>query len=1098
MGIAIYHGATIIMTTILRWLALLLMLLIAFIVFLLTPLGLKFSAAIVSKNIPGQLEYKSISGLITGPITINDLNYKNGNINIYAKKLTWNWRLVPLLFKKIDIRTLEANKLVIIDKKASSFHKKSPSRGFATMLNQLEKNAQQNQQYLQKINLHLPFTVSLDQSTFNNVTFKKDGIPRIHASYIHMNAQLQNSQLSWNLQSQLTAPTPLMITAQADGKLKAFKFRIDASGNKTQLQLEGNGSSQRITFTNINGSLLNGTIKGTLAASWVPKTTWNANLTMRHLDLNELAKNLPRQFNLTLQSEGQWLTQQPHFTLNATMNTLKNHGKIFIKHHKKWLARWDINIKQLKEFTAQLSGALRSKGTFSGQLDRPTTTGTLNITHLYWKQFHLQALSSRWQLDLSHKTPSQFHLKANTFTWRNRQFRTLTINADGNLTHHIIKTNLQTKNGQINFALRGGWIKHLWQGRLTALSISSPSLNNWRLTQGNTLSINQQHFDLKKICLNSNRNEILCIKAHWRSQSPWQIIATGSHVKLSHFDQYLKNDIKMQANMDWTFNATGKTERVTQAKFSANFGKGKLSYTAGKNTFSTPFNGGQINIHLINGKFGGDTTISFPNKNYFKSVFSLPGYHGNGLPKLTQQISGVIHARLQNSSVLSAVIPEVIVPHGSLVADLKLGGTILHPRIYGNTLLEKGTVLIPFLNLSLHNVDVKVRAENKLVHFTAGATSKGRKITVSGVWNLAEYYLPITMHVTGNDLLVSNTAEYKLYASPDIDLTFVGKKVTLNGKVVIPKGEIKPQDFRNLVSLPTNEIKYIGTAPFMKESQWSMTSNLQLTIDKNVSVDTAGLVGKIHGKLHVTSQPHQTLLATGRVGILDGSYSTYGHTLIMTPNSFVQYTNAPINNPALSLSATRTINVTTLNSVAQLQQLTQNKVVVGVSLRGTFRQPKITLFSQPPNLSQADILSYLILGDAGTLNANKNHDNTNGHLALIMRALDAIKLGSEGLTKTGSIIQQIQKGLGFSELGFQTETTVDAIGNPIDQQTAFVIGKHLTRNIYLRYSQGFNGPGISNINQFTVQYLLGRHWTVQGTTSNSEGSGVDILYSIQK
>ena len=37
---------------------------------------------------------------------------------------------------------------------------------------------------------------------------------------------------------------------------------------------------------------------------------------------------------------------------------------------------------------------------------------------------------------------------------------------------------------------------------------------------------------------------------------------------------------------------------------------------------------------------------------------------------------------------------------------------------------------------------------------------------------------------------------------------------------------------------------------------------------------------------------------------------------------------------------------------------------------------------------------------------------------------------------------------------------MNAVGMPVDRQTAFVVGKRLTKNIYVRYSVGLGqGPG---------------------------------------
>ena len=78
-------------------------------------------------------------------------------------------------------------------------------------------------------------------------------------------------------------------------------------------------------------------------------------------------------------------------------------------------------------------------------------------------------------------------------------------------------------------------------------------------------------------------------------------------------------------------------------------------------------------------------------------------------------------------------------------------------------------------------------------------------------------------------------------------------------------------------------------------------------------------------------------------------------------------------------------------------------------------------------------------------------------------------------------------------MGVESETTTDALGNPLNQQSAFVVGKNISRNFYVRYSVGILDP----INVFEVRYFLNDNWALQGESSTL-GNGGDVLYSIQK
>ena len=111
----------------------------------------------------------------------------------------------------------------------------------------------------------------------------------------------------------------------------------------------------------------------------------------------------------------------------------------------------------------------------------------------------------------------------------------------------------------------------------------------------------------------------------------------------------------------------------------------------------------------------------------------------------------------------------------------------------------------------------------------------------------------------------------------------------------------------------------------------------------------------------------------------------------------------------------------------------------------------------------------------------------------MLRALSAVNITSQGLLGKQNIATQIESGLGLSELGVESEATLDALGNPLDNQSSFVVGKHLTRKLYARYSFGL----LDTVNVFELRYLFDHTWSVQ-TDASALGEGADVLYTIQR
>ena len=816
----------------------------------------------------------------------------------------------------------------------------------------------------------------------------------------------------------------------------------------------------------------------------------------KQLDVSQLEPDLPKLDTTTLTSQGQWRANQPpNFSLKATLHSENNNVDIDASHHQQWQIQWRANLPSIARFSPWLSGHISTAGSLHGKLRNPTSSGWIKASQLHWHNGHAAQLNGNWQWFSQQSKKSQLTLTAAQVSAGNYHANQITAGIQGNLSHQQLNAAVNTDGLTSQFQLQGKFTHDLWQGKLTQLDVSLHGIGTFALTRPSTMTIGQNQFSLSRSCLTDGQRGKLCLTANWQRDQAWRIQANARSLNLLLLKRYFEPEMKLTGSMNGAFLAQGNTDNLQQAKLTINLTPGTLHYYAGKKALLSRYRGGQILANFVDHQFQGRFNLNLPGKEYFTATFTLPNYSGQGLPSPQQAIQGNVETNLTSTGLISALFPSVIIPKGTLRTNLAMSGTLADPILTGNAQLLNGNIRIPILNLTLTNVDFSLQAKKQIIDFGIDALSTGKPLHISGETNLRQAGFPTKAHVTGKNILIINTPEYKIHATPDVTAKLIGQNLELTGSIFLPKALIKPQDFRDVVTLPAGEVSYVGQPPLKSTNPLQIGMKLNITVGKDVQLDLAGIRGIINGSVVFAKQPKQTLLVTGRLGVTKGTYSTYGHTLTITPSSFVQYTNAPLTNPTMSMQATRSVMITSLSTISQLQQITDNKYVVGVDVHGTFRHPKITLFSQPANLSQADILSYLVLGETSS-------PNTSGQLAIVMRALDALKLGSEGLTKTGGVIQQIQKGLGFSELGFETETTVDAIGNPIDQQTAFVIGKHLTRRLYLRYAQALDSaPGLTNTNQFTLQYLLGRHWTLQATNAfgnNDSDFGGDILYTTEK
>lgn len=419
---------------------------------------------------------------------------------------------------------------------------------------------------------------------------------------------------------------------------------------------------------------------------------------------------------------------------------------------------------------------------------------------------------------------------------------------------------------------------------------------------------------------------------------------------------------------------------------------------------------------------------------------------------------------------------------GNITIDLTLSDNKNAPEISGSAILTNGNVLLNAPNITLSNISLNVLGKNGSLIVTLKAYSKDKPILLTSTTDLTKPNYPTNIKITSDNALVFNSEEYVVYVTSNVNALITDNTITLSGTIHVPSANIQPYDFHTTITLPASDIVYVGENA--QSPTWIINSNVEITLGDDINIKAAGITAKLGGNVLITGAVNQGLFATGEVVVVKGHYSVFGQTLTIEPGSYLNYTHNLLNNPILNISASKIIP--TVSAIGAGSLLGQNQLRVGVDLHGSIKSPKITFFSNPATLSQADILSYLLLG-YGT------NTNSSGKVDYLAQALSAIDASSKGLIGKANPITQIQQGLGLSEMGVESETVVDTQGNPLNRQSSFVIGKHLSKDFYVRYSIGLIDP----VNVFQLRYLFSHHWAAQ-TDYSVNGYGLDVLYTIER
>ncbi len=425
-------------------------------------------------------------------------------------------------------------------------------------------------------------------------------------------------------------------------------------------------------------------------------------------------------------------------------------------------------------------------------------------------------------------------------------------------------------------------------------------------------------------------------------------------------------------------------------------------------------------------------------------------------------------------------------PRGKINATLDISGALNQPKLTGHIMLTEGHVTLPNLGLILNPITLSLKTDG--TQWRGQSIIKpnnGEALTLDGQGTVTPAFTG-TATLQGNQVLVMNTPEYQIKASPN--LIFIAKPDAyhIDGSILIPSARITPLSFIHTERLTHDAI-------FSKEetnqNPLNLISNIMIDMGKDVRVDVKGIQGAIDGMLHIKQLPKQALTAEGTLKLRDGHYEAYGQKLDIEQGELI-FMGQQIDNPNLRVRAIRHFKQTNAQFSGSNQlfdfsaenldtpNLGEN-TTVGITASGRVDSPNVKLFSSPPNLSQADILSMLLLGKPAD-QASKSGGQ------ILIQAMTAMHLtsGSKGI----KMIQDLQKSIGI-DVDVQNKSLGTASSD--FTKTSVSVGKSITKRIYLQYNVGLFQE---NSSVFTLTYLLNKFLSVKVTASDI-GNGIDFMYS---
>ena len=889
--------------------------------------------------------------------------------------------------------------------------------------------------------------------------------------------QYQADDLKLKLGGKMTDYTLSFRTAVKGQGVPPADITIDAKGNERQVSLD------KLTV-----AALEGKTELTALLDWQQAISWRGELALRGINTAKVAPDWPSKLDGLIKTNGSlyggtWQMNVPEvkITGNVKQNKVNVDGSLRGNSYMQWtipglhvalgnntadvkgeLGVKDLNLDanidapKLDNMLPGLGGTAKGLVKIRGTVDAPQLLADITARGLRWQALSIAQVRVDGDVNSTDQIAGNLDVRVERIVQPGVNIGLVHLAAKGNEKQHALQLQIQGEPVSGQLALSGSFDRkeERWKGALSNTRFQTP-VGPWSINRD--IALDYRNLD-QKISIGShcwvNPNAELCVP---------QTIDAGAAghaiVNLNRFDLAMLKPFMPEAtqasgvfsgNADVTWDTT--KEGLPQGKVTLSGRNVKVTQIVNDAPLPVAFDTLNLNADLHNTRAELGWLIRLTNNGQLDGQVQVTDPQGR------RNLGGNVNIRNFSLAMINPIFSRGEKADGKLNANLRLGGNVQSPLLYGQMQLNGIDVDGNFMPFDMPPSQITMNFNGASSTLQGDIRTQQGQISLDGDadWRQIDNWRA-RIAAKGSRVRITVPPMVRLDVSPDVEFKATPSLFTLDGNVDIPWARIVVKDVpESAVGVSRDEVMLNSNLQPEKTQSASIpiNSNLNIHVGNNVRLDAFGLKARLTGDLKV-AQDKQGLGLNGQINIPEGRFHAYGQDLIVRKGELLF--SGPPDQPLLNIEAIRN------------PDSTENDVIAGVRVTGSADQPKAEVFSDPA-MSQQEALSYLVRGQG--LDSGQSDS----------AAMTSMLIGM-GVAQSGQVVGKIGETFGVSNLALDTQGVGDS--------SQVVVSGYVLPGLQVKYGVGI----FDSLATLTLRYRLMPKLYLEAVSGVDQA--LDLLYQFE-